>query len=448
MKTLWNKGKELDQKILNFTVGNDREIDCNFIKQDIVGSIGHVLTLKRAEVLTESECYSLCKELIKMYNLAEKDSLRIEATDEDVHSMLENFLIRNLGAIGKKVHTARSRNDQIATDISLWVRSETLSIHSSLIELSRKLTSIAEKNKDSLLLGMTHLQPAMPSSIGAWLSGYASLFLEDAKQIERAYLSAMHCPLGSAAGYGVPSDIISLDRQYTAQVLGFSKPVEPVTAVQGGRGKIESTMLFGASQVAITCSRLARDLVLYANPQFGFVKLPEAFTTGSSIMPQKKNPDVAELVRSSVHSIQSCMMEVMSISSSVSSGYHRDFQRLKYPLVRGVKLVKEIIDILNYIVEDLEFDKEKISLACHEDIYATKRALELVNLGIRFRDAYKKVAQEVEKNILPEVKGEKVPNIDRSLTQIKSEITEREDWGKVRNRHERQSFCNLIKDYV
>lgn len=448
MKTLWNKGKELDQKILDFTVGNDREVDSNFIKQDIMGSIGHILTLKRAKIISESECYSLSKELIKLYDLAEKNSLRIESDDEDVHSMLEKLIIRNLGAVGKKVHTARSRNDQIATDISLWIRNESLSIHSEILELSKKLTLIAEKNKDRLLLGMTHLQPAMPSSVGAWLLGYASLFLEDAKQLERSYLAAMSCPLGSAAGYGVPSDIVSLDRAYTASILGFEKPLEPVTAVQGGRGKIESTMLFSATQVAVTCSRFARDLVLYANPQFGFINLPERFTTGSSIMPQKKNPDVAELVRSSVHSIQSCLNEVLSLSSSVSSGYHRDFQRLKYPLVRGVSLVKDIIRILSYIVEDLQFNDEKINAACNKDIYATKRALELVNLGIRFRDAYKKVAQEVENNLLPQVVGEKVPNIDKSLEQIKKDAFLREDWLKVRTRHERQCFFDLIKEYV
>ena len=448
MKTLWNKGKELDQKILDFTVGNDREVDSNFIKQDIMGSIGHVLTLKKAEVLSEGECYSLCRELIKLYSLAEKDSLKIELDDEDVHSMLEKLIIRNLGAIGKKVHTARSRNDQIATDISLWVRDQSLKIHRDLINLSKKLAFIAEKSKDIPLLGMTHLQPAMPSSVGAWLLGYSSLFLEDAKQLERSYLSAMNCPLGSAAGYGVPSDIISLDRNYTSSILGFEKPLEPVTSVQSGRGKIESTMLFSATQIAITCARFSRDLVLYANPQFGFISLPERFTTGSSIMPQKKNPDVAELVRASVHSIQSCLNETLSLSSSVSSGYHRDFQRLKYPLVRGVSLVKDIINILSYVVEDLQFNRKKIDAACTEDIYATKRALELVKLGIRFRDAYKKVAQEVESNSLPAVKGEKVPDISKSLVQIKNDIVLREDWFKSRSRHEKQCFYSLIKDYV
>lgn len=448
MKTLWSKGKSLDQKILDFTVGNDREIDSNFIKQDIIGSIGHVFTLLRSGVLTEKEHKTLCKELVSLYRINEKRSLKIGIDDEDVHSMLEKILTNNLGEVGKKVHTARSRNDQIATDISLWIRDETLKIHKELHSLSNSFLEISRKNKETLMLGMTHLQPAMPNSVGAWLLSYSSLFLEDLKQVERAYDAALNCPLGSAAGYGVPSDVVDLDRKYTASILGFYKSFEPVTVVQNGRGKIESTFLFAACQILSTASRLARDIVLYMNPQFGFISLPEQFTTGSSIMPQKKNPDVAELIRSSVHVVQSCLNEVMSISSSVSSGYHRDFQRLKYPLIRGISLTKQVVDILNYIVPQFIFHEEKMKDSCSEDIYATKRALELVKSGMTFRDAYRKVAEEVNSGELPKISGEKYPDISKSLIAIENEILLRKDWYKVRARHERLVFHELVKDFV
>ena len=446
MKTLWNKDKEIDQKILDFTIGNDREVDSNFITQDIIGSIGHILTLKRANVLSTKEFDLLYSELKRLYYMSLKGSLKIEKGDEDVHSMLEKLLIHNIGSVGKKVHTARSRNDQIATDISLWVRQESLTLYKELLNLSQTLREISEKKKDILLLGMTHLQPAMPSSIGAWLLGYSSVFLEDLKQVERAYSISLNCPLGSAAGYGVPSDIINLNRNYTSSVLGFNKPLEPVTAVQCSRGKVESTFLFAAATISTTAARFARDLILYTNPQFNFISLPDEFTTGSSIMPQKKNPDVAELIRASTHTIHTCLSETLSISHSVSSGYHRDFQRLKYPMIRGIKLVKQIVEILNYIVPKILYNEDSIEKSCNEDIYATKRALELVKEGQTFRDAYKIVAKEVENKSLPPVKGEKLPNIKHALMQNKEEISDRNGWFVVRNRVERQTIDKLLKD--
>ena len=444
MQTLWNKGESLDHKILDFTVGNDREIDSYFVKQDIIGTLGHILTLMRARVLSNQECLILGKKLIALYNQVDTFEIKPQQQDEDVHSMLERLLTEDLGDIGKKVHTARSRNDQIATDISLWIRSESLQLHKKLLTLSNILYLASEKHKDRLLLGMTHLQPAMPSSIGAWLLGYSTLFLDDSYAVANSYKAASACPLGSAAGYGVPSDIVSLDRSYTSKILGFMRPLEPVTAVQGGRGKIESTMLFGMCQVSTTAARLARDLVLYSNPQFDFIKLPNKFTTGSSIMPQKRNPDVAELIRSSCHVIQACLQEVMSISSSVSTGYHRDFQRLKYPLVRGVELTKKVVDILIHILPEIVFKKGKIESACNIEIYATKRALELVKQGMTFRDAYKHVAKEVENKSLPRVTGERVPNIDHALTQVKARLNNLSDWNNNICKYENETLSNLL----
>ena len=444
MKTLWQKEDTLDGMILDFTIGNDREIDSYFVKQDIIGTLGHILTLLKCKVLNNKECLILSRRLISLLKEHEKNNIKPSVIDEDVHSMLERILVSDLGDIGKKVHTARSRNDQIATDISLWIRNESLLIHRKVLSLSNLLMMASIKHKDRLLLGMTHLQPAMPSSIGAWLLGYGTLFVDDSYHLINAYKSASACPLGSAAGYGIPSDVIELDRAYTSKVLGFSRPLEPVTAVQGGRGKIESTMLFAMSQISITAARLARDLILYSNPQFDFIKIPNSFTTGSSIMPQKRNPDVAELIRSSCHVIQACLQEVMSISGSVSTGYHRDFQRLKYPLVRGVELTKKVVDILIYILPNIIFKKGKIESACNHEIYATKRALQLVSQGMTFRDAYNHVAKEVENKRLPVVRGEKVPNIDNALLQIKARLTQLSDWNINISKHEKETENNLL----
>ena len=450
MKTLWQKEDELDKKILDFTVGNDREIDVNFIKQDILGTIGHVLGLYKSSVLSKKEVKSLIKKLLIVFEDNKKNKKLIKSIDEDVHSMLERILTDYLGDTGKKVHTARSRNDQIATDVYLWIRQESIGMHSQLIILSKLLMLSAEKHKDKIMLGMTHLQPAMPSSIGAWLAGYSTLFLDDCDVLISSYKQSQSCPLGSAAGYGIPSDLIKIDREYTSNILGFKRPLEPVTSVQGGRGKLESHILFSCTQIACTASRLARDLILYSNPQFDFVKIPKKFTTGSSIMPQKRNPDVLELTRSSIHVIQSCLQEVISISSSVTSGYHRDFQRLKYPLVRGVNLTKSILDILIYILPNIIFKKNKIEEACKDEIYATKRALELVLKGMTFRDAYSHVAKEANNNKLPKVSGEKLPNIDNGLTQIKARLNFQTNWNNNTKKHESLIEKNLLTslDYI
>lgn len=422
MKTLWDKGTTIDDRIAQFTVGDDREVDAYFAEQDVLGSIAHVLTLHKAKLLTSSDAYCLGNELIKLKQEAEQGLLAPTSIDEDIHSTLERILTENLGEIGKRVHTARSRNDQVATDVALWIRTQALGLVQLALQGVEVLSHFAEQEKDTLLVGMTHLQPAMPSSIGAWALGYASLLLDDIQQVFNAYRQAASCPLGSAAGYGVPKDLAPLDREYTSSLLGFDRPLEPVTSVQGGRGKVEASLLFATVQLSTTCTRFARDLTLYVNPQFGFFQLPVKFTTGSSIMPQKRNPDVLELIRGVFPMIQSSLMEVLTISASVPSGYHRDFQRLKAPLLRGVEWTRQVLEMLVHIVPELKVDKEALDRACPKEIDATRRALELVVQGMPFRDAYKQVAEEVFSSSLPDITGPRLPELDLAFKQVKERM--------------------------
>lgn len=422
MQTLWDKGTQVDDRIAQFTVGDDREVDASFAQQDVIGSLAHVLTLFKAELLSQEDASLLGKELLILKDQADQGHLRPTPIDEDIHSTLERILIEKIGDVGKRVHTARSRNDQVATDVALWIRSQCLDLAHLTLHTIQVLSELAQREKDTLLVGMTHLQPAMPSSIGAWALGYASLFLDDVSQLLHAYHQCGGCPLGSAAGYGVPADLAPLDRHYTAGLLGFDRPLEPVTAVQGGRGKPEATFLFAATQLATTCSRFARDLILYVNPQFGFFQLPIAFTTGSSIMPQKRNPDVLELIRGVYPMIQASLMEVLSLSASVPSGYHRDFQRLKAPLLRGINWARQSVEMIAYIVPELKVNREALENACPNEIDATRRALELVVKGMPFRDAYKQVAQEVFSSTLPEVKGPRLPPLQDAFDQVEKRL--------------------------
>ena len=445
MKTLWNKGDHLDEQIARFTVGDDREIDLSFARQEVIASLAHVLTLLKAELVTTEDAHSLTSVLVDLYQQAQQNQLVIQQQDEDIHSTLERILIERLGSIGKRVHTARSRNDQIATDIALWIRDQALHLQEMVVDIVAILHQFASKYKDQILLGMTHLQPAMPSSVGAWAAGYASLFLEDVLQFQHAYQCANACPLGSAAGYGVPQDLAPIDREFTAQVLGFERALQPVTAVQGGRGKLEASFLFACAQFATTSARLARDLVLYVTPQFNFVQLPIAFTTGSSIMPQKRNPDVMELIRGISPVVQSSLMEVLSLSASVPSGYHRDFQRLKSPLLRGFDLTQQTMMMLKHFLPQLTFNTEAVEQACTKEIDATRRALQLVVQGMPFRDAYQQVAQEVFTDQLPEIEGPRVPQIDQALSQINTRHAQAKQWGMTQQAHQTHCLQELFK---
>jgi argininosuccinate lyase len=446
MKTLWDKGTVVDDQIATFTVGDDRTVDVAFAYHDVIGSMAHVLTLHKANLLSQHDAHILGQELLILKERAQKNDLKPSLIDEDIHSTLERILTDQTGDVGKRIHTARSRNDQIATDVALWMRQYTLEVAHLVIESVRVLIELAEREKDTLLVGMTHLQPAMPSSIGAWALGYATLLLDDFNHVQSAYHQAQACPLGSAAGYGVPVDLAPLDRAYTATLLGFTRPLEPVTAVQGGRGKGEASFLFAAAQLANTCARFARDVVLYVNPHFNFLKLPTAFTTGSSIMPQKRNPDVMELIRGVAPVVQAALLEVLSLSSSLPSGYHRDFQRLKAPLLRGIDLTTQALAMIVHSVPHLQVNHQALDQGCPKEIDATRRALQLVVDGMPFRDAYKQVADEVFSNTLPSIDGPRIPPLDEAFKQIHRRLNQAIDILDKQKQHQQHSLDLLLNE--
>ena len=422
MKTLWDKGKALDDEIAAFTVGDDREVDANLARQDVLVNLAHVQVLLDAGIVSEAEAEALTGELKKLYVEAEAGALRPGLQDEDIHSALERRLTEALGDPGRRVHTARSRNDQVATDVALWIREQALAAHGEVVSAARAAATFARDNAGALLPGMTHLQPAMPSTFGMWASGYASLLLDDAALLRGAFDAADACPLGSAAGYGIPEELAPIDRALSARLLGFSRPLLPATAVQGGRGKPEAALLSALSQVATTCARLAQDVVLYVHPGFGYLRLPDNFTTGSSIMPQKRNPDVMELVRGHARVVHAALFEVMTLSASVPGGYHRDFQLLKAPLMRGVAAARAAARMVAHVLPGIEIDTLRAKAACDPTIYATHRALELVAKGTPFRLAYRQVAEELDAGTLPAADARPIPDIQPALQQIEGRL--------------------------
>ncbi|MEL6177661.1 MAG: argininosuccinate lyase [Myxococcota bacterium] len=428
MKTLWSKGTSLDEAIAAFTVGDDRLIDAQLARHDLLGSLAHVQVLAAAHLLTPTDAEALTRELRRLYTEAERGALAPGPEDEDIHSCVERLLTEVLGDPGRRVHTARSRNDQVATDVALWMREQALDAHTEALAAVEALTRFAQEHAAVVLPGMTHLQPAMPSPFGLWAAGYAALLRDDAHLLRATLDITSACPLGSAAGYGVPPELAPIDRSISAQALAFDRVAEPATAVQGGRGKPEATLLFAAAQLTATCARLARDVVLYVHPNFGWLSLPRRFTTGSSIMPQKRNPDVLELIRGTHPSVQAALMEVLQLASSVPSGYHRDFQLLKGPLLRGIRAARGAVQMVAHVVPGITVDAERAKAACSPELYATHRALELVVSGQTFRDAYRQVSTEVDEGSLPDPGTRPPMPLDSTLAQLHQRTQAAQHW--------------------
>ncbi len=431
MRTLWDKGATLDAEIAAYTVGDDRRIDRHIAAHDVLGSLAHVETLRAAKLLSTADADVLRGELQALYRQAKNGQLAPGPADEDIHSAVERILGERVGDAARRVHTARSRNDQVATDISLWLRDNLLAALLETIHAAHALVEFAATTGDAPLPGMTHLQPAMPSTFALWSLAYASLLADDAALLQAAFEQANTCPLGSAAGYGVPERLTPIDRQLSARLLGFARPIEPVTAVQAGRGKAEAAALFALTQASQTCSRLAADVVLYVNPRFGWLSLPDAFTTGSSIMPQKKNPDVMELVRGHAHVVQGALHEVLSLPMGLPGGYHRDFQLLKPPTLRGVAAARSTLRITAHVFHHIEARSCTASAAVTPELYATRRALQLVVEGMPFRDAYRVVAAEVRSGSLPvDDLCDDLPPCDNALRQTRARLHALQSWHK------------------
>ena len=389
MSRLWDKGLPLDQRVLRYTAGEDHRLDARLVPYDVRGSIAHAEMLTAVGLLGADDCTNICIGLAELEKAFAEGEWEITLDDEDVHTALETRLTEKIGDAGGRLHLGRSRNDQVLTALRLYLRDVTDDLAERAGALIVSLEALAERQGHVAMPGYTHMQHAMPSSVALWAGGFVEAFTDAAQGLAAARRRINLNPLGSAAGYGTP---LPLDRDMTTAALDFDRTQEPVTAAQLSRGRAESGLLFEITLLMQDLGRLASDLLLFYTQEFSYVTLPQDLTTGSSIMPQKRNPDVLELVRGASATALACLNESLGVTAKLPSGYHRDLQRLKPPLFRGIDLAVETIDIMSYLVSGLEFVPENIRL--DDGIHAAERAYRLVQEeGIPFREAYRRIAE-------------------------------------------------------
>ncbi len=392
MATLWNKGTSATAAVDSFTVGNDRILDLRLARYDVQGSLAHIKMLESIGLLSADELTTLTAALEKIAASIEAGTFRLEEDVEDIHSQVELILTRELGDVGKKIHSGRSRNDQVLLDIRLFLRDEIDSIRAEVKELFGTLQALSEKHKDVLLPGYTHGQLAMPSSFGLWFGAYAEALTDDLTVLKAARKVVNRNPLGSAAGYG---NSFPLDREMTTRLLGFDSPVYNSIAAQLGRGKTERCVASALGSIALTLNKFAADCCLYMSPNYGFIHFPDSLTTGSSIMPHKKNPDVWELVRARCNRILACENEISLLCSNLPHGYHRDFQILKDILFPVLEMAHECLQITDYMLRNIEINTHILDNPLYEQMFTVEEVNKRVKNGLPFRDAYKKVGAEV-----------------------------------------------------
>ena len=392
-KKLWEKNIDVNPEIERFTVGRDRELDLMLARYDVLGSLAHCKMLESIGLLTKEEREVLRQGLWGIYSAAMTGTFIIEDGVEDVHSQVELILTRKLGDIGKKIHSGRSRNDQVLVDLKLFTRHELQEVCEAVIALFDALQQQSEKHKDVLMPGYTHLQVAMPSSFGLWFGAYAESLADDMLFLQAAYRLCNRNPLGSAAGYG---SSFPLNRAMTTELLGFDSMNYNVVYAQMGRGKSERNVAFALASVAGTLSKLAFDACMFNSQNFGFVKLPAECTTGSSIMPHKKNPDVFEIMRAKCNRLQALPMDIAMIMNNLPSGYFRDLQIIKELFLPAFADIKECLAMATYIIERIEVNKEILCDSRYDAMFSVEEVNRLATEGMPFRDAYKKVGLDIE----------------------------------------------------
>lgn len=392
---LWDKGISIDKKIEKFTIGNDRELDLHLAEYDLRASKAHAKMLGKIEILSPEEVGGLIKELEKLEEQVKNGNFQIEEDFEDVHSKIEFELTKTLGETGKKIHTARSRNDQVLVAMQLYFKDNLQKISAKVGELIDVLLSLANEHQEKVLPGYTHLQVAMPSSFGLWFSAYAELLIDDLYLLEASMKIVDQNPLGSAAGYG---SSFPIDREFTTKELGFKTLKYNVVAAQLSRGKCERTVTANIGAVANTLSRFAMDVCLYMNQNFNFISFPDSLTTGSSIMPHKKNPDVFELIRGKCNKIQAISTEMILITNNLPSGYHRDYQLIKENSIYAVEGIKEILDVFIHSISLVEVKKVDLKDEKYKYLFTVDSINELVMQGKSFRDAYREIGEQVQNN--------------------------------------------------
>ncbi len=386
---LWQKNYNVNREIEKFTVGNDYVLDQKLVKYDCIASIGHARMLNKIGILTHSELSKLEKELKNIIELDKAGKFKIKLEDEDCHTAIENHLTLRLGELGKKIHTARSRNDQVLGALRLYEKNELEEVEKLASQLVIELQNLARHKVQ--MPGFTHTRKAMPSSITLWAGSFSESMEDNVKLLDSTYKLIDQCPLGSAAGYGVP---LSIPKEFTAKQLGFSNAQNNSLYVQNSRGKFEGNILNSLSQVMLDLNKISTDLIMFSMPEFSYFELPKEFCTGSSIMPQKKNPDVLELVRAKYPVMLSYEFQTKNMTANLISGYHRDFQLTKEPIIKGFELAKDCLKIMILVIKNLKVNKEACEKAMTSELFATEKVYKLVKKGYSFRDAYRKVKEE------------------------------------------------------
>ena len=397
---LWEKSVQVDQEVDRFTVGKDREMDLYLAKYDVLGSMAHITMLESIGLIGHKELPILLAELRKIYALADRGEFVIEEGIEDVHSQVELMLTRALGDMGKKIHSGRSRNDQVLLDLKLFTRAQLQELTQLVKTLFDVLISQSNRYKEVLLPGYTHLQIAMPSSFGLWFGAYAESLADDMQLLQAAYKICNRNPLGSAAGYG---SSFPLNRQMTTDLLGFDSMNYNVVYAQMGRGKMERTVSFALASIAGTLAKLAFDACMFNSQNFGFIKLPDQFTTGSSIMPHKKNPDVFELTRAKCNKIQGLPMQITLLFNNLPSGYFRDLQIIKEMFLPAFDELKDCLRMVTHMMREIKVNEHIMDDDKYAPIFSVEEVNRRVLAGVPFRDAYKQVGLEIEA-------GQFVPN--------------------------------------
>ena len=392
MSTLWSKGTQATELVDAFTVGNDRVLDLRLARYDVLGSKAHIRMLESIGLLTKEELETLTEGLDTILGEIEKGDFILEADVEDIHSQVELLLTRRLGDIGKKIHSGRSRNDQVLVDLKLFLKDEVLKLKEEVLALFSTLQKLSEEHRDVLLPGYTHGQGAMPASFGLWFGAYAEALADDMYMLRGAYNVTDQNPLGSAAGYG---SSFPLNRQMTTDLLGFASLDYNVVAAQLSRGKSERAVASAMGAVALTLNKFAADCCMYMSPNYGFIKFPDELTTGSSIMPHKKNPDVWEIMRGNCNRVMACENEISLMCSNMPHGYHRDFQLLKDVLFPTLETMHNCLQMADYMLQHIIIKKNILDASIYDYLFTVEEVNRRTLEGMPFRDAYKSVGIEV-----------------------------------------------------
>ncbi|GCE48807.1 argininosuccinate lyase [Thermosporothrix hazakensis] len=401
MSKLWQKGYSVNEQVERYEAAQNSVLDARLVRHDVWGNLAHIAMLRKIGILTPEEHQQLHEALCTILELNEQQQFTIQPSDEDVHTSIENFLAAKTGAAGKKIHMARSRNDQVLVDMRLYSKEQLHLVGQKLLALAHSLLIFARKYEEIPMPGYTHMQRAMLSSVGLWAGSFAESLLDDEKLLSASYELADQSPLGSAAGYGVP---IGIDRQYVSDLLGFDHVQNNVIYVQNSRGKVEAAIVQALTQIMLDLSKLAQDTLLYTTVEYGFFRVPKELCTGSSIMPQKRNLGVMELVRARAQTMLAYQQQILGIITGLPSGYNMDYQETKLPFMEALDLVQDALDICKLVVDNITVNTERAVAACTFELFAADRAYDMAKeANMPFRDAYRIVGAEViaqlERNI-------------------------------------------------